>query len=335
MSRTRLIVIILFALLLVQPTIDAAYALSAREENKPDRSFSLDTWISGADADWQISFPYSGVSGTGRVESELNFKKINSPMTILKGSGALNPDWTLNVTYGFGSINNGRGTDTDRFISLSGNVNTFSESKEDISGDVRLWEITLVNRKALSNQEKSPWGLSLGFTHYEDKLLMTGGIQTISGSFDGSSFPPVGTVFSGLRSTYDFYWNALKVGGLYEWSRKDRLSLTGSLALYPFISYEGEAYWNLRVGPPPDGFRAQAPNFVHDADSGYGFDATVDMHYRLHERTSLRLGYRYLHLKAENGTDKVYFSDGSIGIADLDWAKVTRQGAFAGIEIKF
>jgi hypothetical protein len=49
----------------------------------------------------------------------------------------------------------------------------------------------------------------------------------------------------------------------------------------------------------------------------------------------LSAGYRYLQLYAENGTDTVYFADGTEASSKLDWVTVTRQGAYAEALLKF
>ncbi len=305
-------------------------------EEQFDWSVGITEWFSGADAGWQTSFPTVDTSTNtpGRAESELSFKHINSPITILRGRAALNPDWSLAVAYGFGSISGGRGTDTDRFLPDTGGVNVFSESTNDISGDVRLVEADVRYRKKTAENQRSPWGFLVGYFHYEDNLKMTNGVQVISGTFNGMTFPPPGP-FPGLNSTFDFSWDALKLGGLYEGRLAKSLLFTGILAVYPYVSYDGEGYWNLRTGTAPTDFRLQSPSFVQKSTSGFGYDATLGFAYRITDQAEFSAGYRYLYLKAKNGMDTAFFADGSIGQANLDWAKVTRQGAYVGFSYKF
>jgi hypothetical protein len=244
-----------------------ASAAVSNGADEPDYFFGFQEWFTSGEAGWQISFPYdpsSGAPSTGRIESELSFKHIDSPVTIIRGGGRLNPEWTIDVSIGSGSITGGQGTDTDRDFPSTGGVIVFSESKENISGDVRFWGIDLNYRKRYSDNTRSPWGLILGFSHYEDNLLITDGVQTISQPgwwWDPYPNPPLGP-FSGLHSTYDFSWNTLKVGGLYEGSLNEQVSFSGTFSAYPFVSYQGEGYWNLRD-----------MTFEHESTSGFGYEA--------------------------------------------------------------
>ena len=314
----------------------AFFALPAHaaEKNGKDSawSFAIEEWFSQADAGWQISFSNSGSSGPGKVESELTFERINSPITFLKAFRPLSRDWSLEVGLGLGNINSGNGTDTDRFFPSSGGVDVFSQSKQDLSGDVLLLEINAYRRR---NQTSNPWGLIAGFLHYEDRLRMRNGVQTITGTFNSDAFPPVGTVFSNLDSTYDFYWTALKVGTLYEWHKVEWLSLTGSLSLYPLTVYYGEGFWNLRAGTSSGtSFRTAAPSFTH-LSLGYGYEAKLGLTYLITKKVQFGAGYRYLQLKAQDGAYTTYFENGSTGTSDLDWAKVTRHGAYAQFLFRF
>lgn len=295
-----------------------------------ERSFGIEEWFTSGDAGWQISFPYdnndSGGNGSGRIESELSFKHIDSPITILNASGMLNPEWKICVSLGFGSISSGSGTDTDRDFPSTGGVIVFSESKEDISGDVRLWRIDLNYRMRYPDNMRSPWGLSLGFLHYEDNLVITNGVQTISQPgwwWDPYPNPPLGP-FPGLHSTYDFSWDALKVGAVYEGALDERLVFSGAFSAYPLVSYRGEGFWNLRD-----------MTFVHKATSGFGYEARLGLKYLITDNSEFMAGYRYFYLKAENGTDTTYFSGLYGGTANLDFAEVTRQGVYAGLLYRF
>lgn len=318
MSIIKKYVVLIFAL--------AFFALPAHaaEKNSKDSawSFAIEEWFSRADAGWQISFPSTTTFGDqGRTESELSFKKIDSRITILRGRRTLNSNWSLDMGIGFGAIHGGRGTDTDRDISPTFGVDVWSESKQDISGDVMLFEVNFYHLLKQSEAETASWSTIFGFLHYQDKLHITNGVQTIP------AFGP----FAGLDSTYDFYWTALKIGTLYEWNSLKRLSLNGSLSLYPVTVYYGEGFWNLRAGTS---FRTAAPSFTH-LSLGYGFEAKLGLTFLITKRVTFGAGYRYLHLMAKDGTYTVYPYNGPKATADLDWAKVTRHGAYAQFLFRF
>lgn len=292
--------------------------------------YALQEWLTQADAGWQISFPYtSSGAGSGTIESELNFKRIDSPITVLRGITEINPEWSMDLTYGVGRISEGRGTDTDRYIPSTGGEVVFSESRQDISGEVRMWDLNLFWKKESYQGRSAPIAASIGFLHYEDRLRLRNGIQTIP-----SSGP-----FTGLDSTFYFNWNALKLGTALDTGPIGRFLFHGLLSLYPYVRYKGEGFWNLRaIYDPvnnPDPFSADSPNFIQKDSSGYGGEAALGVSFRITGNAQLSAGYRYLYLAARGGTHKLYFADGTVTTSRLDWAETARHGAYAGFALKF
>jgi hypothetical protein len=346
MKQTFLAILLFLAVVAAFPAATPALSMYDDDKTEINTSFGLQGWFSTADAKWQISFPYrtqtanSGISaGTpGKIESELNFKKIDSPIVFVTGGAKLAPLFSFDVVYGTGSISGGRGTDTDRFVPDQGSKLEFSKSTSENTGDVRMWGVNFyLNNRRFGDTKAGPWGAVFGFLHYEDNLTMKKGVQTVSETFDGSAFPPVGPfpATQVLDSTFDFIWNALKVGVTHQAVIKKDLLFDGMLSLYPYVRYTGEGYWNLRAGNNPRDFRRQFPNFTHQSTSGYGYEATLGLSYELSEHVQLSGGYRYFYLYANNGTDTVYFADGSTSESNLDWVTVTRHGAYAEVLFKF
>ena len=189
-------------------------------------AIGIQGWFSSAFAKWQISFPYVTRSdnragnltvpaGREKMESELDFDNIDSPIWIVTGGAAIGPDFSFEVLLGTGSIGNGHGTDTDRFLADSGGGLEFSQSKNDVDGNVKLGELNFYfNNHRFSGKHDGPWGAVLGYTHYEDQLHMTNAVQTVSETFDGTVFPPIGPFPPGLvlNSDFDFSWDAVKSG---------------------------------------------------------------------------------------------------------------------------
>ncbi len=311
-------------------------------------AIGIQGWFSSAFAKWQISFPYvtrsdnragNTPAGTrGKIESELDFDNIDSPIWIITGGAAIGPDFSFEVLLGTGSIGNGHGTDTDRFLADSGGGLEFSQSKNDIDGNVKLGELNFYfNNHRFSGKHDGPWGAVLGYTHYEDQLHMTNAVQTVSETFDGTVFPPKGPFPPGLvlNSNFDFSWDALKVGVLFQPSLTEQLSFIGTLSVYPFVEYKGDGFWNLRAGSGRNDFRSQPPNFTQTSSTGYGYDVSVGLAYAVLENLELSAGYRIFYLRATNGTDTTFFADGTSDVSNLDWATVTRQGVYAGVLYKF
>jgi opacity protein-like surface antigen len=309
-------------------------------------ALGLQGWFSQANAKWQISFPYTtqlanpGVSaGTpGKIESRLDFGKIDSPLYIATAGGNVAPGFAFDVVYGYGSITGGHGTDTDRFLPSSGGGLAFSQSTNTLDGDVRLWGINFYyNTKRFADKQAGPWGFVLGFLHYGDNLRMTNAVQTLSVPFDGTIFPLVGPFQPNqvLDSTYDFSWNLLKVGVMRQAELAKGFSYTAALSGYPYVDYKGEGFWNLRAGTNPSDFRLQSPNFIQRSKNGYGYEASLGLAYDFSENVELLAGYRYFFLYARDGTDTTYFANGSEYTSELDWVSVTRHGAYAELLLKF
>jgi opacity protein-like surface antigen len=332
--------ILLFSLaFFLFPVIALAGYLDVRNEDENGKihaAFGIQSWLSQADAKWQISFPVFTNTGqpAGKIESRLDFKNIDSPVTIITAGGKINTLLSFDALYGIGSISGGHGIDTDRFLPSSGGGLDFSQSTNSLSGDVRMWGINFFyNSKRFGQTNKGPWGMVLGYLHYEDSLVMQNGVQTSSVPFEGIVMP-LGP-FPGLNSSFDFSWKAFKVGVTHQDLLSKHLSYSGMASFYPYVSYRGEGYWNLRAGNNPSDFRRQPPNFMQDSSQGYGFDATLGLLYHVSENIELSAGYRYFYLYASNGTDTVFFADGSSAQSKLDWATVTRHGAYAELMFRF
>jgi hypothetical protein len=299
----------------------------------------LQGWLSQANAKWQISFPYTtSTDVAGTIESRLDYRKIDSPVIVVTGRGQVAPQFAFDVVYGYGAVKEGRGTDTDRFLPSTGGGLEFSQSTNSLDGDTRLWGLNLYYFPEQSDDMPTgPWGLVLGYLYYGDSLRMTNGVQTVSVPFDGSTFPPVGP-FSAtqvLDSTFNFTWNMLKVGIVYNAEPVKGFSYAGTLAVYPYVDYEGEGYWNLRAGTTSSDFRLQSPNFIQKSKKGYGGEASLELSYDIMEEVKLSVGYRYMYVYTSDGTDIVYFASGSAVQSTLDWATATRHGAFAELSVKF
>ena len=332
---------LLFLIFFLFPLTCVAGYLDNSGDDEPDINAALGVqgWFSQADAKWQISFPYTTAAGVaGKIESRLDYRKIDSPLVIATAGGNVAPRFAFDVVYGFGSITGGRGTDTDRFLPSSGGGVEFSRSTNSLDGDVRLWGINFYyNTSRFADTQAGPWGFVLGFLHYGDNLRMTNAVQTVSVPFDGTIFPLLGPFPANqvLNSTYDFSWNLLKTGVVNHAELTEGLTYTGTLSIFPYVDYQGEGYWNLRAGTNPSDFRLQSPNFIQKSKKGYGYEISLGLGYDIWENVELSAGYRYMYLYAGNGTDTVYFADGSTVESTLDWVTVSRHGAYAELFFRF
>ena len=347
MNPKSIVMLLFAAQLCLIPVTASAFDPEKADTSPVGAALGIQGWFSSASAKWQISFPYQtrfanpGIKAgtTGTVESQLDFESYDSPVFIVTGGARLTPRISFDVMFGTGSIAGGKGRDTDRFIPNGGTAFEFSESRNDLSGDVRLWSLNFYyNNGRSADTRRDAWGLLVGFLHYEDNLVMKNGVQTVSELFDAStttaSKVPLGPL-PGLNSTYDFSWDALKAGITRQALLTKQLWYEGVLSIYPYVMYQGEGFWNLRAGTDPTDFRRSPPSFVHQSTSGYGYEAALGLAYDISDNFELSAGYRYLHLYSAGGTDTTFFADGSTAVSNLDWVTVTRQGAYAGALFKF
>lgn len=286
---------------------------------------SISEWFSISDSWWEISDP--------TFRSRLDFEETDSDITTFGGEIHFSKRFAVRASYGFGDIDDGRVVDSDR----DGSNVQFSESRSKGRGDTSIFEL---GGSFLATKRQNPFQLFLylGYINYRDDIRITDGVQTLS---DNINVPPVGTVLTGLNSTYDFRWEFLKIGVEGELRKKGRFGLGGGAYYLYLDTYRGEAYWNLRAGSNPGDFKSQPPNFVHDADEGYGVDAFIAVSYNVSASAIISLGYRYFTLKAEDGTDTTYIVVSSspyiVGAftSSLDTVEAERKGPYVSFEMKF
>jgi hypothetical protein len=338
MKRSLLIILCLMVSLCAFSDIASALSMYRDKEAEIAAGFGIQGWFSSADAKWQTSFPVVTSTGqpAGKIESRLDFQKIGSPVTIITAGGKIDL-FSFDLLYGFGSISGGHGIDTDRFLSSSGGGLDFSQSVSSIDGDVRMLGINLFyNNKHFGETNKGPWGMVLGFLRYKDNLTMKNCIQNVSVPFNGSAFPPLGPFPPNqlLNSTFEFTWNALKVCVTHHDALTKRLSYTGMLAIYPYASYEGKdsgtyAQETTRT-TSADSRRILSRNPHGDMATKQCWDSCIMLRRTLSSRQDIDT-----FICIQKRTDTVYFADGSAADSTLDWATVTRHGAYAELMFRF
>jgi hypothetical protein len=276
-------------------------------------------WYSMGRGDWRISFPGGG--------SLLQWDDIDSLMTLIECEISLTRNIHLSGSYGSGSIDDGKNTDSD-FVTI-GFVNAnFIESEAQSDGETWLYDLTL-NADIDYVAERfrvAEFAVFIGFFSYSDELHDRDGRITLfvlDQSLEGVEFP-------GLNNTYDFEWTGFRVGARTAMVINESFTLEASTALLLGLEYEGEAFWNLRTD-----FRSTPPNFVHEADGGTGIDAQISLDYQVFRALSVYLGYRTLGMSANGGTDTTYLADGSVIKSSLDDVESVRHGFLVGIRGKF
>ncbi len=297
-------------------------AAPQNEKSEPYRFFDLygGIWTAWGEGSWEKSFPINGFIGSSKLE----FEGINS---ILYTIGVRAKPYlyfvTLDIRYASGDIPSGTGTDTDWISSFP-----FSESEFDIDGDTEYWSGDLYVLFYPYRGKITGWGTGerkpphlialeglFGWFHYKDELDMTNGVQVI---------PPIGP-FGGLNSEYYFEWQGFKTGLKFEEDFIERpsrfrygLGVKAWAALLWGVDYGGEGVWNLRTD------WTQNPSFQHEAN-GYGFEGQIGLFYSPFNHFKIELAYHVLSLKAD-GTETIFFSDGTIAYTDLDEVSSNRHG---------
>jgi hypothetical protein len=299
-----------------------------RMEGEARVQISGDIWISRGASEWEVSFfDWDDFLGEGTGRSLLKWEDLDSIVYRLAGVYRVN-DWlALEAAFGFGTIDDGRNTDTDWLTTARVNNFVYSQSIADTDGDLSLFELTAafrLNRLMNMSRIGGEWDFLFGYSYYEESVGDRNGIQTIEYG------QPVYESFSDLDSTFDFQWRMFRLGLRGETEVGDKWRLRGQFAALLGIAYEGEGFWNLR-----DDFRAESPNFVQEASGGVGFDLAASLAYQFTPRFYAELGYRLLSLRVRDGSDYIYFADGGQGYSDLDDVRSTRHGAFIGVGAAF
>ncbi len=295
----------------------------------PDPRFRLMLdlgWTTGRSS-WEISFQeFEPGFGIVDVHSRLGWKRLESIIYRLHGEYKVN-DWLrLSASVGLGSLDNGQNSDTDWYANFMGRDFIFSKSEADTDGDVTLFNLNAhvrLNEFFELSRLPGQWDVFGGYQYHEEDLRDRNGVQTIIDE------EQVNMPFSGLNSTYLFEWQAARLGVRGEIPLADRLRLRGSLAGL-WARFEGEGFWNLR-----DDFRNESPNFVQSASNGLGVELSLFGVFDITETFFAEIGWWQLYLKAQNGTDKLYFADGFEARTDLEFARTQRQGVFIGFGGQF
>lgn len=299
------------------PSGNVSIEIPATTGFKPSYEIGLETWLSNGKSEWEIEFGDFFFQG----KSKLKWEDIDAPVLILNAEAALTPKISVSGSFGVGDIDDGKNTDEDWIGGFQ-----FSESEADTDGDFTMADINIYYQILSTEFSGKPLELDVfvGYLYYEDDLRDQNGVQTIVDEQE------INEPFDGLNSTYNFKWQMAKLGVRIKSQLSDAFTIVGNFAVLGLLDYEGEGYWNLR-----DDFRRDDPNFVQTADSGTGFEGKVSMRYTLVENVFFQGGYRVIYMRAEDGTDKTYFADGSSESTDLSYVESLRHGAFIAAGIIF
>lgn len=263
--------------------------------------------------DWNIAGSFSGTGPD--ILSELQWKDLSSYQV---GVGAemtwpvrRNMEIVLLGDLSYGFIYSGDNQDSD----YAGDNRTleWSRSNNDAS-DGHLLDLLGGGGVRFKVHDKFSLTPLVGYSYYEQDLVMQDGLQTLSDqSIADNFFPPgeapllssVGTTFPDLDSSYYAWWFGGWLGGEVRYRLNEKVA--GDLTLrWHHFDFRAEADWNLR----PD---LQHPvSFEHEAD-GNGISMDLGLRYFISKKWDVMTRFRYIDMKADDGLDIVYFSDNTVG----------------------
>lgn len=280
--------------------------------------FSLSSGYRADALDWNIASDFSG--NTPNILSELTWDDVQI-FQISAESELVRPvrERVSAVLLGraaYGWVLAGDNQDSD----YAGDNRTleWSRSNND-AGDGHVLDLEggMGLRFRLDNEK---WYLMpvVGYSYYEQDLVMQGGYQTLSESTIATSngFPspiPIGA-FPGLDSSYLAWWFGPWLGLQGDWQQSEKVSWDFLLRWHK-IDFRAEADWNLRTDlKHPVSFEQEA--------EGDGVSINAGMRYLLVEKWRLGADISYLDLQAADGLDVVYLDSGAIGgtrLNEVNW----------------
>ena len=311
-------------------------------------------WESEGRGSFRISFPFPFPTspplppGAGFGGSTLDFQRINAPLNIFSaevrptgwlffdvdiagqafsgGGIGHDHDWISAPGYKLTDLSNG-------YVFVNPSQTDFSESISSLSGDTHLSDANAYLRVFAfreSVDEKVTYthlfDVSVGYLWYSDVVHMRQGVQ-VAAPDPNLSPAPLGP-FNGLDSKYTFAWKGVRLGVRETTLFGSGWSAEGRFGIMPSMDYQGRGYWNLR----PD--FAQNPSFTQSG-TGTGIDYSLGVAYTAMKALTLRVGYMGCYFHLRNGTDRVFFSDGTSASDLLEAVDSERKGMYASATLQY
>ncbi len=281
--------------------------------------FSLSAGYRTDSLDWNIASGFSGT--TPNILSELTWDDLQI-FQISAESEIVRPirEGVSTVLLGraaYGWVLSGDNQDSD----YAGDNRTleWSRSNNDAGdGNVLDLEGGIGLRFRLKNEK---WNLTplLGYSYYEQDLVMQDGFQTVKVDLTPTfPLPPdVGPIL-GLNSSYLAWWFGPWLGVQTDYQQSEIINWDFTLRLHK-VDFRAEADWNLRTD------LKHPVSFAHEAE-GDGVSFNAGMHYLLDEKWQVDADISYVDLQADDGLDIVYFDSGAVGgtrLNEVNWTSWT------------
>ncbi|MBI4679404.1 MAG: hypothetical protein HY748_17655 [Elusimicrobia bacterium] len=166
-----------------------------------------------------------------------------------------------------------------------------------------------------------------GYTLYQDTFRLAE-LSQIMANRTWTVTPPEGPV-GGFDSKQRLRWEGFRLGIREELDLPQRFSLMGRFAYSPDLEFQGASYLNLQTDE-----RQGDPSRVQTA-RGRSFDWAVLAGYSPWRFLSFELGYMWMYFKGGRGSEKVYYTDGSMEEIELEKVWSRRHGVFTGLTFKY
>jgi hypothetical protein len=286
------LIIILIAALLV-PAVAVAEITTEMD---------IDAGVRLDNLDWNIA---GNINGTNPdVLSELTWSDLWIVQLRASGKAMLNESFLIRTFAGYGWIVDGNNQDSD----YAGPDRTYEFSRSNNSADDGSVLDASIGFGYQFRPRNGRFRIAplVGYSYHEQNLRMQDGFQTLDPyGIIGQTGP-----FPGLDSSYDARWMGPWAGIDMSLDYGRKLAFLVSLELH-LADYDAEADWNLRQD------FAHPVSFTHEAD-GFGIVTSLGGQYTVNSDLSLGLTQHFQFWTTEAGTDRTYFSDGTIAATQLN-----------------
>lgn len=272
------------------------------------------------DLNWNIAGDSGG--NNPNVLSELTWNDLESYQVKFQGSFLIPNIVALRGYADYAWIFDGENQDSDY---LGDNrADEFSRSNND-ADEGNVWDGSLgVGYPFRTGQTVIATFTPLaGYSQHEQKLKITDGYQTI---------PPTGS-FPDLNSSYDTEWKGPWIGMDMRFRAEELNNFAKRLETYfsfeyHWVDYHAQADWNLR-----DDFR-HPKSFEQDAD-GTGWIIGTGLNFVLQRNIALNFNFDYQNWQAKDGSDKIFFVDGTTVKTRLNEVNWSSYALGLGLEVRF
>ena len=314
-----LIIVISFLFLLPGGAAGKRTASKSDADRRTDYKWqwTFNTGYRHDDLDWSIQGPTPSFltlpQRWSNLLSELTWQDLKSLQLEFGLERRFRSNFKLKGELAYGLILDGKNQDSDYW----GDNRTFEFSRSNNSADGGdTWDFSVgFGYEFLFASGRFGLVPLFGLSYHGQDLTMTNGVQTVA-AYGFENLVSLGP-FPGLNSTYntDWYgpWTGLdfKIRTL----KKDKKQLGHEFLLgieYHFYAeYYARANWNLRSD------FAHPLSFEHEAD-GSGVILKGGYKYFLNVRWSLDFNGKYQKWETDPGTDRVFFSDGTMSETPLN-----------------